>query len=198
MLIVPFLMAFAVFFVMAFAVNPFFGLVNYGLQQFFTAAGDSGTYLYQMSIAAGTAFDLGGPFNKAAGAVANGFNTDYFDQFTTALSSGDAVAIEQAAGLVKTFNITGRTLGIIVPPIGIGAAALLGNTVTGRELFTKEEQSLGGQAAFLGAIGISEGAIPMMIKYPAYVITADIIGSMVAAAVAVTFGSIQTLPLPAI
>ncbi len=200
MLIIPLIMSVSVFLVMAFAVNPFFGMINALTQQAFNAAGQSGTLLYQMSIAAGTAFDLGGPINKAAGAVANGMNTDAFDLLTTTLNDSTSTAEEITAAVnnLSTFNITGRTLGIIVPPIGIGVAAMSANTVTGRELFTKEEQQLGGQAAFLGAIGISEGAIPMMMKYPVYVITADIIGAMVAAVIGVIFGSIQTLPLPAI
>ncbi len=204
MLIIPLIMSVSVFLVMAFLVNPFFGLVNWGMSEMFRAAGDTGSYLYQLSVAAGTAFDLGGPINKAAGAVANGLNTDAFDRFTTALNNLDSTnpasldEVNAAVSNLKTFNITGRTMAIIIPPIGIGFAAMFGNSITRRAIFTKEEQQLGGQAAFLGFIGISEGAIPMMIKYPAYVILADIIGAMVGTFIAITFGAIQTLPLPAI
>ncbi len=196
MLLIPLIMSISVFIFMAFLVNPLFGQVNYWLQKGFSAAGTSGALLYQMSIAFGTAFDLGGPFNKAAGAIANGMNTDAFDAFTTAINSG--VGIDEAVNSLQTFNLTSRTLAIIIPPIGLGLAAMFGNSITRRNIFTKEDQQVGGQATFLGLIAISEGGIPFLIKYPLYVITADVIGSMVASIVAVLFGSIQTLPLPAV
>ncbi len=50
-------------------------------------------------IAAGTAFDPGGPVNKAAGSVALGLN-----------------------GMSETFDLTARELSIVIPP---SASALL-------------------------------------------------------------------------
>ena len=222
MLIIPLILTIFTVSTMMFLINPFFGRVNYWMQELFVAAGDGGMFLYQSLIAGGTAFDLGGPINKAAGAVANSYNGDAMISLTETiswatdnsgtpelyngiLSDGTAFitddelsAINSAVVYAQTFSITSRTLAIIIPPIGVGVAAMSGNAITKRDLFTKEEQQIGGTAMFLGVIGISEGAIPFMLKYPLIIISANIIGSIFGSIVALSFGSIQQLPLPAI
>lgn len=68
-------------------------------------------------IAAGTAFDLGGPINKAAGSVALGLN-----------------------GVSDTFDLTARELAIVIPSIGVGIAALLNNRFGLPDVFNNEEK----------------------------------------------------------
>ncbi len=220
MLIIPLLLTIFTAFSMMFIINPIFGQLNYGMQQLFVSVGDGGMYSYQSLISAGTAFDLGGPINKAAGAVANPFNADAMQSLTDTLSwatsttssalngvvndglstisSSEMTIVNNAITYAKTFNITGRTLAIIIPPIGVGLAVLTGNSITKRDLFTKEDQQVGGTAMFLGIIGISEGAIPFMLKWPLIIISANIIGAILGTIIALLFGSMQQLPLPAI
>lgn len=92
-------------------------------------------------IAAGTAFDLGGPINKAAGSVALGLN-----------------------GVSDTFDLTARELAIVIPSIGVGIAALLNNRFGLPDVFNNEEKTIGSTSLLLGFIGISEGAIPFILK----------------------------------
>ncbi len=205
LLAIPLILTLSTFFLMAFVINPVFGMVNYGISEAFKAAGESGRYIYHLSIAAGMAFDLGGPVNKAALSVAYGFLPEA--EAAIALIN-EQIAIDptwvntaeytECVNLIKTFNVTGKNVGQVIPPIGLGLAAVFGNRLTGRHLFDNDDMQLGGQSMFLGTIGISEGAIPFLLKYPLYVLIADMVGAMVGAAVAVSFGTIQTLAIPAI
>ncbi len=118
MLIVPFAMSMIVFIVMAFAINPLFGLINWGMSEFFRAAGTSGALVYHASISAGMAFDLGGPVNKAANALAtssaqsalDGLQVAYTDWVDAGrLTSGvEYDAVQAAADNMLVFNSTSR------------------------------------------------------------------------------------------
>ena len=173
MLLVPLITGVVMVLAMEYAINPFFGALNMMMIDVFTQAGNAGRGIYSMVIAAGTAFDLGGPINKAAGSVALGLN-----------------------GMSETFDLTARTLGIIIPPIGMGLAAFLDGKFRPQVLNT-EEQTLGKTSLLLGLIGISEGAIPFILKNPK-MIPIMILGSMIGSQVAVILGVNQALPLPAI
>lgn len=72
MLIVPGISVLIIFFLNFYLVDPVFGGLNKTLQDLIIANKDSGTILLCVIIAALTAFDLGGPVNKSAGAVAIG------------------------------------------------------------------------------------------------------------------------------
>ena len=175
MLIVPLLTGIVLVISMIFVINPIFGAANKWLFDFFTAAGDAGKFAYNSVIAFGTAFDLGGPINKAAGAVALGLNLPETPEI---------------------FNLTARTLSIIIPPIGIGFAVNY-DKFKNEGLFTTEERVLGSTSLLLGVCGVSEGAIPFLLKNPILII-ANVVGSVVGSIVAVYLGAIQTLPLPAV
>ncbi len=195
LLIVPVVSSAAVAVLMMFIVNPTFGLVNYGIQELFVIMGDGGKYVYGWSMAVATATDLGGPINKAAGSVALPMTTEALTAFQDAFATGTAADQEAAVALVKTFNQTARNIAIVVPSIGLGIAALSANKITGRSLFTKDEANIGTQSIFLAFCGISEGAIPFLIKYPAYVLAADITGALVGATIGMMFGAVQTFPM---
>lgn len=174
MLIVPLCTGITLVIVMQYLINPFFGAINQAMVEFFTSAGDTGRGFYAMMIAAGTAFDLGGPINKAAGSVALGLN-----------------------GVSETFDLTARELAIVIPSIGVGLAALLNNRFGLPNVFSSEEKTVGGTSLLLGFIGISEGAIPFILKNPR-LIPVFMVGAMSGALIAIALGVKQSLPLPAI
>ncbi len=197
LLILPVVSSVVVFLMMMFIINPVFGLFNWGIQALFSATGDSGRAVYWWLMAASVASDLGGPINKAAGAVAISMNTDALTMYQEAISSGaDSEVIRQVTEQIKTFNLTARNIAIVVPSIGLGTAAMVSNKVTGRNLFTKDEASVGSQSVFLALCGISEGAIPFLMKYPLYALVADISGAVVGVTVAMVLATpIQTFPM---
>ncbi len=197
LLILPVLSSLTVFTGMMFIVNPVFGLFNWGIQELFSVTGESGRAVYWWLMAASIASDLGGPINKAAGAVAISMNTDALTAYQAAVASGaSSQVIEEASEAMKTFSLTARNIAVVVPSIGLGTAALVSNRVTGRNLFSKDEASIGSQSIFLAFCGISEGAIPFLMKYPLYALTADIVGAMVGVTVALVVATpVQTFPM---
>ncbi|WP_333002103.1 fructose-specific PTS transporter subunit EIIC [Vibrio coralliilyticus] len=173
MLLVPAVTGVVMVLTMEYVINPFFGALNIAMIELFTQAGDAGRGIYSMVIAAGTAFDLGGPINKAAGSVALGLN-----------------------GMGEGFDLIARELGIVIPPIGVGLAAILDGKFRKR-VFTPEEQTVGKTSLMLGMIGISEGAIPFILKNPK-MIPIMILGSIIGTQLAVVLNVWQSLPLPAV
>lgn len=174
MLIVPLITGITLVMVMEYLINPVFGSLNQLMVTFFTSAGDTGRGFYSAMIAAGTAFDLGGPINKAAGSVALGLN-----------------------GVSETFDLTARELAIVIPSIGVGFAAFLNGRFGLPAVFSSEEKTVGSTSLLLGVIGISEGAIPFILKNPR-LIPVFMAGAVSGALLAIALGVKQTLPLPAI
>ncbi len=173
MLLVPAITGVVMVLTMEYAINPFFGALNMAMIELFTQAGDAGRGIYSIVIAAGTAFDLGGPINKAAGSVALGLN-----------------------GMGEGFDLLARELGIVIPPIGVGIAAMLDGKFR-KPVFSSEEQTVGKTSLMLGLIGISEGAIPFILKNPK-MIPIMILGSIIGTQVGVLLNVWQDLPLPAV
>jgi PTS system fructose-specific IIC component len=174
MLLVPLCTGITLVIVMQYLINPFFGAINQAMVTFFTSAGDTGRGFYSMMIAAGTAFDLGGPINKAAGSVALGLN-----------------------GVSETFDLTARELAIVIPSIGVGIAVFLNGRFGLPVVFNTEEKTVGSTSLLLGLIGISEGAIPFILKNPR-LIPVFMVGAISGALIAIALGVKQSLPLPAI
>ncbi|MCS2157289.1 fructose-specific PTS transporter subunit EIIC [Scandinavium sp. H11S7] len=174
MLVVPLITGIILVLVMQYLINPFFGSLNQWMVSCLTAAGDTGRGFYSTMIAAGTAFDLGGPINKAAGSVALGLN-----------------------GMGQTFDLTARELSIVIPSIGVGLAALLSGRFGLPDPLSGEDKMLGSTSLLLGLLGISEGAIPFILKNPK-LIPVFMSGAIAGTLVAVSLGVRQSLPLPAI
>jgi fructose PTS system EIIBC or EIIC component len=106
------------------------------------------------------AFDMGGPVNK--------------------------VAFFFGAAMIKegNFAVMGAcAAAICVPPIGMGLATLLG-----RRLWSEEEREAGYAALAMGMIGITEGAIPFAAADPVQVIPTIMLGSSLAAVIAMLGG----------
>lgn len=174
MLIVPGLTVLIIFFLNFYFVDPVFGGINRFLQQFITAHGTSSTLMLATIIASLTAFDLGGPVNKSAGAIAIGLAADHI------------------------FPLTARVLGIVIPPIGIGLATLLDRFVVRQRVFDENQRVTGTTSLILGFLAIGEGAIPFMLKNPVVTISINIVGAILGALIAISLGSVQWYPLPAV
>ncbi|UJF17363.1 fructose-specific PTS transporter subunit EIIC [Vibrio sp. SS-MA-C1-2] len=107
-------------------------------------------------------FDMGGPFNKVAFLFSVGMIANGQTQFMGAMACAIPVA-----------------------PLGMGLATILGRKLG---LFEESELEAGKAAGAMGLVGISEGAIPFAAQDPMSVIPANVLGSMVAAVLAFSFG----------
>ncbi|PSV32238.1 PTS fructose transporter subunit IIC [Photobacterium sp. GB-27] len=107
-------------------------------------------------------FDMGGPFNKVAFLFSVGMIANGHTQFMGAMACAIPVA-----------------------PLGMGLATVLGRKLN---IFEQSEVEAGKAAGAMGLVGISEGAIPFAAQDPLSVIPANVLGSMVAAVMAFSFG----------
>ncbi|MBO9724827.1 MAG: PTS fructose transporter subunit EIIBC [Novosphingobium sp.] len=136
----------------------------------------SSAILLGVILGAMSAFDMGGPVNKAGYAFSVGLISS---QVYTPM------AATMAAGMV--------------PPLAVGLATRLF-----RDRFTTEEREAGGAAAMLGLAFITEGAIPFAARDPFRVIPALMAGSAIAGAISmaagaelkVPHGGVFVLPIP--
>ncbi|MCL2598788.1 MAG: fructose-specific PTS transporter subunit EIIC [Firmicutes bacterium] len=174
MLIVPSLSVLAIFLLNYALVEPVFGGVNKWLQETIANASGGSTLVLAGIIAAATAFDLGGPINKAAGTIAIGLAADMI------------------------FPLTARVIAIVIPPIGLGLATVLDKFIVRKRVFSEDLRVAGSTSIVLGFIAISEGAIPFMLKNPLITIPINVIGAVLGSCLAVALGAVQWLPLPAI
>lgn len=109
-----------------------------------------------------TGFDMGGPFNKVAFLFSVGMIASGQTQFMGAMACAIPVA-----------------------PLGMSLATVIGRKLN---IFEESEIEAGKAAGAMGLVGISEGAIPFAAQDPLSVIPANMVGSMVAAVMAFTFG----------
>lgn len=172
--LVPLLSALMCMLLMIFVITPIGGFLNDGMKEVLVKAGESGKYAYTAALAAATAFDLGGPINKAAGFVAIGLTTE------------------------NILPITSRTIAIVVPSIGLGLTTLLDKFIVGKRVYDKQFYEVGKTSIFLAFMGISEGAIPFAIENPGFIIPLNMIGAILGALVGVGFGAVQWFPESAI
>ncbi|ENS5606133.1 PTS sugar transporter subunit IIA [Vibrio mimicus] len=107
-------------------------------------------------------FDMGGPFNKVAFLFSVGMIASGQTQFMGAMACAIPVA-----------------------PLGMALATAMGRKF---DLFEPSEIEAGKAAGAMGLVGISEGAIPFAAQDPMSVIPANVLGSMVAAVMAFSFG----------
>lgn len=159
---------------MYYIVTPVGGLLNKGIQQLLEKAGDAGEIVYALVLSAATAFDLGGPVNKAAGFVAYGFTVE------------------------EILPVTARNLAIVIPSIGLGLATIIDKFLVGKRVYERQFHEAGKTSVFLAFMGISEGAIPFALENPAFVIPINMVGAMLGGTVAVLLGAVQWFPESAI
>jgi len=131
-----------------------------GLNELLTNLSTGNVVLLGIVLGGMAGFDMGGPFNKVAFLFSVGMIASGQTQFMGAMACAIPVA-----------------------PLGMGLATLIG-----RQLFEDSELEAGKAAGAMGLVGISEGAIPFAAQDPLSVIPANMIGSMVAAVMAFSFG----------
>ncbi|GHA53306.1 fructose-specific PTS transporter subunit EIIC [Photobacterium aphoticum] len=107
-------------------------------------------------------FDMGGPFNKVAFLFSVGMIASGQTQFMGAMACAIPVA-----------------------PLGMALATVIGRKFN---IFEESEIEAGKASGAMGLVGISEGAIPFAAQDPMSVIPANVLGSMVAAVMAFSFG----------
>ncbi len=174
MFLLPGITILIVFLLNFYVVDPVLGGLNGWLSNVIASFGTGSTLALTAVIAACTAFDLGGPVNKAAGAIAIGLAAD------------------------GIFPLTGRVLSIIIPPIGLGIATVLDKYIVKRRVFDDNLRVVGNTSIILGLIAVSEGAIPFMLKNPLITIPINVLGAVIGSITAVSLGAVQWNPLPAI
>ena len=172
--LIPMISAIVTMILMVYVITPFGGLVNEWIKAVLESAGKSGQYMYAFILSATTAFDLGGPVNKAAGFVALGFTTD------------------------KILPVTARNIAIVTPSIGLGLSTLLDKILVRRRVYDKQFYEAGKTSIFLAFMGISEGAIPFALERPMFTIPLYVVGSIIGAMTGVTLGAVQWFPESAI
>lgn len=172
--LLPLLSAVFCMVMMVFVITPFGGMINQGIRSVLEAAGQSGELVYAALLSGATAFDLGGPVNKAAGFVALGFT------------------------LEKTLPITARCIAIVVPSFGLGLSTLIDRKLVGRRVYDKQFYEIGKTAIFLGFMGISEGSIPFALERPSFTIPLYVAGGIIGGVSAVLLGAVQWFPESAI
>lgn len=172
--LIPLLAALFTLIAMIYIVTPIGGALNNGIKNVLESAGKTGEMVYAVILSATTAFDLGGPVNKAAGFVATAF------------------AIE------KTLPITARVLAIVTPSIGLGLSTIIDKKLVGRRVYDKQFYQAGKTSIFLAFMGISEGAIPFALERPGFVIPLYVICSVIGSVTAVALGAVQWFPESAI
>lgn len=140
-------------------INPPLTQIYTGMSSFLESLGGTNQLLVGLIIGAMMAFDMGGPFNKAA--------------YTFGIAMLDAnnftfMAAVMAAGMV--------------PPLGLALA-----TTIFKNRFTNQEREAGKTAYVLGASFITEGVIPFAAADPARVIPSIMVGSAITGGLTMLF-----------
>ena len=144
---------------MNFVVEPVMGTINTALNSGLKGMGDSSRILLGLVLGGMMAFDMGGPFNKAAYVFG-----------TAAIAAGNY-------DIMAAVMIGGMT-----PPCAIALATLLF-----KDKFTKEEREAGPTNFIMGLAFITEGAIPFAASDPLRVLPSCIVGSAVAGGISMAF-----------
>ena len=132
------------------------------LGEWLNGMGQGNAIVLAMLLGAMIAFDMGGPVNKAA-----------FFFGAAMIKQGNFAVMGACAAAICT------------PPLGMGLA-----TILGKKFWSEQEREAGLAALGMGTMGITEGAIPFAASDPFRVIPCIMIGSMVAATIAM-LGKVQ-------
>lgn len=145
--------------VMFFIIGRPIGWLNQSLVKFLGSLTGTNSILLGIIIGIMVSFDLGGPVNKAAYTFCVG-----------AMAEGVLIpyAIFASVKMVSAFAVTFSTLGF-------------------KKYYTEDEQQVGQSTWILGLAGITEGAIPFMMKDPLTVIFSLCTGSAVTGALVSVF-----------
>ncbi|MCR3761466.1 PTS fructose transporter subunit IIC [Clostridium felsineum] len=165
-LIIPVLSTVFMALIMMFVLGDPVKAINTGLTDFLKGLSGANAAVLGIVLGCMMAFDMGGPFNKAAYVFATG---------TITTAGTTIMAATMAAGMV--------------PPLAIALA-----TVIAKKKFTEQEREAGKAAWALGLSFITEGAIPFAAADPLRVIPSIMAGSAVTGALSMIFGSTLAVP----
>ncbi len=127
--------------------------INKGMMHFVSGMQNSTPLILGLIIGCMSAFDMGGPINKAA-----------YLTGTALLAQGNY------------YFMAGVSAACIAPPLATGFAVLMA-----KDAYTAEERNAGYVNFLLGSTHITEGAIPFAAKRPLTVIPSLMVGSSIAA-----------------
>lgn len=164
--IIPFVGTLATCVIVLYVIGDPLAALNQALESWLR--GMSGTNRIALAAIIGgmTGFDLGGPVNKAA--------------VTTAMALlGSGIYDPNTAAQVA----------IIVPPLGLGLAAVLWT-----KRFPPSLHEAGKASLIMGFVGVSEGALPFVLARPRLIVI-NVAGSAFAAALAVALGAVNRAPI---
>lgn len=146
-------------FIMTFLVNPMTA-INEAMMSFLSGFQDANPILLGLIVGAMSAFDMGGPVNKAA-----------YVTGTALLSEGNF------------YFMAGVSAACITPPLVTGFAVLFF-----KKYFNQSERNAGLVNFILGSTHITEGAIPFAAKNPIVVLPILMIASSISAILTYLFG----------
>jgi fructose-specific phosphotransferase system IIC component len=164
-IVIPLLGAGAVALLMYIIGQPIAALSE-GLEAWLKSLSGGNLIILGLIIGAMMAFDMGGPVNKVAFA------------FCVGMLNQEIYAPMAACWI-----------GIMTPPIGLALA-----TRIAPKKFTAAERQSALPTTFMGATGITEGAIPFAVTDPLRVIPSIVIGSAVGGALALALGAQAPVP----
>jgi PTS system fructose-specific IIC component len=165
-------------------IGPPVAAASQALGTWLSALGGSSAVLLGAVLGAMTAADLGGPLNKAA--------------YTFAITGVTGVGTTAASTATAATGATGgRPLAVMAAVMAAGMVAPLACWLATRlqpSAFTQAEHRNGTAAGVLGALFISEGAIPFAAASPPVVIPSLMLGGAVAGASTMAFGVTLAAP----
>ena len=159
-LIIPIVTTFVVSMVYIYILLTPIGLLIAWLIQLLSGMQGGSALILGLILGAMAAFDMGGPINKTA------------TGFTLALMA------EGIYGPNGAYRIA-----VAIPPLGIALS-----TFVSRRKWGADDRHMGPSAAFMGLIGITEGAIPFAVKGLKTILPSIIIGSAVGAGLGMAHG----------
>lgn len=159
-IIIPIISSIIVGLIFIFVIGAPIASIFEGLTTWLKGMQGTNIIILALIIGAMIAFDMGGPVNKVA-----------FLFGSALIAEGNYAVMGMVAVAVCT------------PPIGLGLATLIN-----KRKFNKGEIEMGKASFTMGLFGITEGAIPFAAQDPLRIIPANMIGAMVAAAIAAIGG----------
>ncbi|KRG08431.1 fructose-specific PTS transporter subunit EIIC [Staphylococcus sp. NAM3COL9] len=159
-IIIPIISSLIVGLIFIFLIGAPIASVFEGLTTWLKGMQGTNIVILALIIGAMIAFDMGGPVNKVA-----------FLFGSALIAEGNYAVMGMVAVAVCT------------PPIGLGLA-----TFINKRKFNKGEVEMGKASFTMGLFGITEGAIPFAAQDPLRIIPSNMIGAMIAAAIAAIGG----------
>ena len=154
-MIYPLISVTVIFLAMYFLIDPLGGLINSLFTSLINYVGSYGTIPLYAILAGMMGSDCGGPINKAA------FSISY------TLAGGG-------------FPLTPLIVGAMVAPLGFGLAAII-DKITKKNILGDDLSAQGISSFIMGLFNITEGAIPIVLTDPTFMIPVNIIGSAISA-----------------